>query len=391
MDKERPVEKKYFDVLSKGYFRAAKIFFIAMAVCFVVTLFFNSSLLTYNNFSYFARDLNSAADLASGSYSSISYKNDEMRRTKNFRGGVITVSSTDLTIYTATGGRTLALNESFVSPEIVTSQKYAVVYDLGGNKYSVYNSFARLSSGSYTHPISGASASDSGWFALVTKDDSHTSVVNLYDGDCDHRNTYSFSSRYVFSTAINQKGSRIAILLTEAAGDKFSTSVMICEPGKGDKRAEVRFSDGLPMGCCFTDNGDLLAVCTDGMFLLDENDGTVKASHSFEDKEINRVSLTSEGAAIAVSENESVARNRITVFDKNGEMVYSTVIEGGMIDMEYYDGYVFVNQSTAVTKINVKRGNSSSIKTADSGTDIIVYDSGNILLCYRTKAIYISI
>lgn len=391
MDKERPEERKYFSDLSIGYSKASKILFVAMAVCFVVTLLFNSSLLTYNNLSYFARDLNSAADLASGSYSSISYKNDEMRRTKSFRGGVITVSSTDLAIYTATGGKTLVLNESFVSPEIATSKKYAVVYDLGGNKYSVYNSFAKVSSGSFKYPISGASVSDSGWFALVTKDDSHNSVVNLYDDDCAHRNTYSFASKYVFATAIDPRGSRIAILLVEADGDKFSTSVMISEPGKSEKRAEVKFSEGLPMGCCFSDDGRLLAVCSDGVYVLDENDGTVAGSYRLPDSKINRVSITSKGMAVSVTERSDVSGNKLLVFDKNGEMVYSTVLAGGMTDMEYFDGYVFVNQGTSVVKINSKDGKTSNIKTADSGGDIIVYDSGNILLCYRTKATYLNI
>ena len=166
-------------------------------------------------------------------------------------------------------------------------------------------------------------------------------MVNLYDDDCDLRNTYSFSSKYVFTTTINRRGSRIAILLTEAKGDRFSTSAVICEPGKSEKRIDISFSEGLPLGCCFSEDGGLLAVCTDGVFLIDENDGTVKNSHRFENMNISRVSVTPTGAAIAVSVRTGVAANQIFVFDKTGEQYYSMAVDGGMIDMEYFGNYLF--------------------------------------------------
>lgn len=389
MDKGNSHERKYFDDVSRGYSRASKILLIAMAVIFVVTLLFNSSLLTYNNFSYLMRDISSAAELASGNYSSISYKNDEMRKTRSFRGGIITVSSTDLAIYTATGKRTLTVNENFVSPEISASKKYALVYDLGGNNYSVYNSFARIASGSFKYPISGGTASDSGWFALTTKDELHTSVVHLYDKDCNLRNTYSFASKYVFSVSISERGNRIAILTTEADGDKFATSVMICEPGKDEKKAEVRISDGLPYGSTFTTDGSLQVFCSDGMYLIDENDGSVKKSYSFNGMSINRVSITPDGAAVSAAGQKGVASNRILTFNKDGDMVFETTVDGGMLDLEYKDGFVFINKKGSVTRIDVKSGRTHTVKTVEDGTDIIVYDSGNILLCCQTKAVYI--
>ena len=381
--------RTHFDKVSHGYSKAAKIIFISMAALFLVTLFFNSKLITYNNFSYLMRDISSAADIASENYSSISYKNDEMRVTKGFRGGIITVSSTDLTIYNATGRRTLSINENLVSPNIAVSKKYAVVYELGGNKYRVYNSFARISAGSYDYPISGAAVSDSGWFALVTKDNEHNSVVHLYDDDCHLRNTYSFASKYVFSVAINEKGSRIAIVLTEPDGDKFSTSVMICDPGKNEKRSEVKVSSGLSYGCAFTESNNIQLVCSDGVFIVNGNDGAIINSCEFFDRKINRVSLTSRGVAVSFSGHQEKNGNEILVFDKNGNQVYNNIVSGGIIDMEYSDGYLFINQSTSIERINIKKDERKSYKITEDGTDIIIYDSSNILVCCPTKAMYV--
>ena len=100
-------EKNYFSSLADKYSKASHILYIALAVCLVFTLLFNSKLLTYNNFNYLFRDLGSAAEIAEENYNSISYTNDELRVTKSFRGGIITASTTDIAIYTATGKKPL--------------------------------------------------------------------------------------------------------------------------------------------------------------------------------------------------------------------------------------------------------------------------------------------
>ena len=384
-------DNKYFSNVSNGYFKASKVFLLMTAAFFLITLLFNSKVLTYNNFNYLMRDINSAASLASGNYSSISYKNDEVRITKNFRGGIITVSSTDMAIYNATGRRTFFANENMVSPNIAVSKKYAVVYELGGNKYRVYNSFAKISEGSFKYPISGAAVSDSGWFSVMSRDNEHNSVVYLYDDDCQLRNTYSFATKYVFSVAINKNGNRIAIILTEADGEKFSTSVMICEPGKKDKRAEVKVSEGLPYGCTFTEDNDIQLICSDGVFLLDPNGGTEKNSYDLEDSNISRVSMTEKGCALSVTSGVGITNNEVFVFDKKGNMIYNTIVESSMIDMEYDNGYVFINQSSSIMKINIKKDDKKTYKIIDDGKEIIIYDSGNILLCCPTKAMYIKV
>ena len=97
-DKTTKSSKNYFEALADKYSKAAHILYIALAVCFVFTLLFNSKLLTYNNFNYLIRDLNTAVDIASENHNSIPYSNDELRVTKKFRGGIVTASTTDMAI-----------------------------------------------------------------------------------------------------------------------------------------------------------------------------------------------------------------------------------------------------------------------------------------------------
>jgi len=379
-------EDNYFSFLSIKYNNASNIIFVLLVVVFVITLIFNSQLLTYTNFNYLFRDINSAAEAAGDNYKSISYTNDELRVVKKYRGGIITASSNDVAIYTATGRRTLFKSESFCSPQISASKKYAIVYELGAKKYNVYNSFAKVGGDELKHSISYATVADNGWFAVVTRDTDHTSVVYLYDDDMNLKNTYSFANANVFMVDIDANGKKIAIFKTSTNIDKFATEIMVCESGKKDILFDTSVSNGIVCGGGFTENGNIQLVATDGYFLLDDNGRVI--SHSLFDYNISRVSVASNGCAVALTCNKGEAKNKILVFDQNGKSTYDTEITGSIIDMEYYDGFVFINQGDTVLRLHSKK-DISTVKLSDEGGDIIVYDSNNILLCCQTKAKYI--
>ena len=386
-------QKKYFDTLSDKYLKASHILYIALAACLLLTLLFNAKLLTYNNFNYLIRDFNAAIDLASENYNSISYSNDELRVTKNFRGGIITASTNDMTIYTATGKKTLQLNETFISPQIATSQKYAIIYDLGGVNYSIYNSFARVHHNSSKFPISFITISENGWYAIVSKDSDHNSIVYLYDDDFSLRNTYYYAHKYVFSVSINDKASKIGIVTAESdpSGDKFSTFVDIYEPKQDRVSFSVKLGSALPCGSAFNDNEVIQIICTDGIYTVDENDGTIKNSYSIDPQCIGKISIGKFGCAVLTSNKIQSTYSTVWVFDKNGKMIYNTDINNGIFDLELFENNVFINQNDSILKINVSNGKQTVTPVSDKGFDIIVYNSNNILLCCQTKAKYIKL
>lgn len=390
---DKKEEKNYFSSLADKYSKASHILYIALAVCFVITLLFNSKLLTYNNFNYLIRDLNTAAEVASENYNSIPYTNNEQRITKKFRGGIITACTTDMAIYTATGKKTLHLNESFVSPQIAASQKYSIIYDLGGNKFSVYSSFARVHTEKMPFPISFATVGDNGWFAIVSKDNAHTSVVYLYDDDFNLKSTYSYASKYVFSVSINTRGNRIGIVTTEAdaSGEEFYTVIELYEPKKKEVKATALIGGGLPCGSCFTDDDALQILCTDGLYVINENNGTLKNKFEFDSKNIYKSSLTEDGCAVVLSNNQGTVKNTVLAFDKSGNVIYNNDVNNGIFDIEFFEDNIFINQSDSITKINIKNGKISTASVFEKGLDIIVYNSNNVLLCCQTKAKYIKL
>ncbi len=386
-------KKNYFENLSDKYLKVSHILYIALVACFLLTLLFNAKLLTYNNFNYLVRDFNSAIDLASENYNSIPYTNDELRVSKNFRGGIITASTKDMAIYTATGKKTLQMNENFIAPQIATSQKYAVIYDLGGKNYSIYNSFTRVHHNSTKFPIGFITVSENGWYAIVSKDNDHNSVVYLYDDDFNLKRTYYYGYEYVFSVSINAKASKIAIVTSEAdkSGDKFSTFVDIYDPQKKEIDRSVKLGTGVPCGSVFNNKDIIQIVCTDGIYSVEDSSGKIKNSFTFDSNRISKVSIGEYGCTVIVSNPKNIASNTVLVFDKNGALMYNADVENGVFDIEMFEENIFIYQSDSILKINAKSGKRSVTPISDKGTDIIVYNNSNILLCCPTKAKYIKL
>ena len=383
-------EGNYFSSIAGKYKKVSKLIYILLAAAFALTLIFNSQLLTYTNFNYLFRDLNTAAESAGDNYNSISYANDTLRAVEKFRGGIITVSSNDIAIYTATGRRTFYKSESFVSPKLVTSKKYAIAYELGGKKYNVYNSFSKVGGETLKYPISYATVADNGYFAIVSKDAEYTSVVYLYNDDLSLVNKYKFATSMVFSVDLSDDGEKIVIFKTETEIDKFSTSVLLCEVGKENSTFDIKISSGIVCGGGFTSDGNIQLVTTDGYYLISSSDGEIISYTAF-DSSVNKVSLTRYGCAVSLLNDLGKVENKVIVFDENGKTICTMTVNGGIVDMEYFEGYVFLNQRDHISKINIKNNAVESLSISDNGNDIIVYDSKNILLCCQTKAKYIKI
>jgi hypothetical protein len=92
-----------------------------------------------------------------------------------------------------------------------------------------------------------------------------------------------------------------------------------------------------------------------------------------------------------LSNNSGTVSDTVLVFDKDGKMVYNVEITNGILDLEYFKDYIFINQTDSLLKINVKNGKESTTQVFDKGSDVIVYNENNILICCQTKAKYLKV
>ena len=129
------------------------LYFVLFA--FVILSFIsNTELITYRNFYYFFKDLNTSFESISVySEESVSYSTADEQSFVLYRNGLAVAGNTSVTIFTETGRQTLSQTIAYKHPFAEGSGKFLLVYELGGTHYSLYNSYTQIYAGTSEFPM----------------------------------------------------------------------------------------------------------------------------------------------------------------------------------------------------------------------------------------------
>lgn len=379
-----PVNAYYAAVSAK--YSVARYLLILVLVLFVsLSLINNSESITYENLMFLIKDFSYAVDSADRNFQTIVYDSDISRSYTRYRNSLALASASGLKIYSGGGKLTFDGDEKYNNPQIEASDRYLLMYDFGGNRYSLYNSFAKIFSDTPEYEIIGADISASGMFAIVTRTKEYNSAVLLYTKNCKLRNRY-LSDEYVVDVAINDKGTRICILSMYAENGSYMTKIMLCRPGEENALSTLLLSDVFPMNAQFTKNGNLAVMLNESLYYYDEDGNFISGSEI--GSNISCADVSCYGAAFALSSNAVSTESSILVYNQNGEMCYSGDIDGRVLDISLYDKFVFALMSDKIIRIDTKKFLKEELEISGVGKKILVYGENDIMLCSDTKAEY---
>ena len=177
-------QNPYYAAIARGYHLAQLTLFGILTGFIIISMLIRSDDITYENFFYLFKDIHAAVDSADVSFTTLVYNADETQDYATYRGGLAVAGESGLTVFSATGRQTMVQTLNMTTPHLLTSSRCILVYEQGGNEFSLYNSFARITAGKSADPISCAAISDSGWFALASQSGT-SSKIAVYDKHSD--------------------------------------------------------------------------------------------------------------------------------------------------------------------------------------------------------------
>ena len=77
------------------------------------------------------------------------------------------------------GDTLLSVSKTNSSPILLTSDKYILVYNAGGNSFQIYSTVSCLYEDTFDYAISCAALNDNGMFLVATKSREYRSVVHV--------------------------------------------------------------------------------------------------------------------------------------------------------------------------------------------------------------------
>ncbi len=380
---------EYYENISAGLGIMQVILYLSLFAFVVLSFLTNTNLITYQNFYHFFQDLNASAERVDiFSHDSVSYSTNEEQSFTLYRKGLAVAGNTGVTIFSATGRQLVSHGIQYNDPVAVGSGKYLLVYERGGKQYSLYNANTQMHTGETEYPITGATVSNSGTYALISSASDANSAVYLYNNRFALINVYKKGGN-VLDVAISADGRRIALMTVKPDAGALSTSVMIAEPGKGTAIAENVIAPSLGLQCEFTESGRLAVLCATGVAYLSGN-GDLEFFYDFEGKIPATADLSSDGVAVCLKKSAISEKNIIIIFDKSGNIVYNDVVQQSIGNLAYRDGALFYTVYNGVNRLDVESGQIVFEEYVTDGKVLLAVNNKEILLCSPQKAVYIT-
>ena len=361
-----------------GYFkRIAVIVLIALVIMCI--LFGNIS---YSKLYYLTKDIKLANDYVNSVHDTITYNVGNSQSFALYRGGLAVASRERLSIFSAGGRELFSSNHSYGNPALEVSNKYVLLYDVGGKQFSLYNAFSKAREETLDYGIFGADIAQNGTFALITKSEKFDSVVSVYlqNGT---KYDYSYSDGRVTEIALSDNGSVMVVALTFTNGERLNTELRLYKVGSKDyKKADLTF-DGVPFAIDITDSGNVIAVGAKGVNSFNQSLGFV--GEYLPGEQIYAYCFGEDNIAI-VHSNDNGSRSEVVLLNKRARVEREYDLESRIINVAYSDGSIFLQKIDGFEKINVSLNSRSKIDMIATDFSMISCDKDTLIVCNDSYA-----
>lgn len=291
-------------------------------------------------------------------------------------------------LYKADGTRYLTKRISMTNPTLEASNKYFLVYDLGGYDIKLYNTVDVIYEESFENTIYIADVNDKGYLAVLTHDVSYASQLLVYNEDRDKIFEWNSADKYTPCMRMLDDSQRIA---TASFSSDMGTAVTVFNlfDIKSDTPITHRFVDTLPLKLDEIGSG-LYLLCSDKLIFFDGKGNVIK-EHDIVSygSTVTDAYCDGERLALVLEEEGYSYGSRLVLFNENGDVVlereekYEIPCVAVIKDELYYIHY------GELVCADLKDKTEKRTSLTDSYSDILEL-SGRLVLVSETETLIFS-
>jgi len=317
-DRIAPGINRYYLKVSKNYRNLVIVLMCLFLVYLAGVMTFFGEYITYDNIKYLIRDWSAVTMPGSGDFTDIVYTADDSTGFISFRGGLALYDSDKYVYYDESGICLVEDEPGYADPAASVSDKYLLLYDIGGNGYTLYNQLTRIISRETDLAIITGDVADDGSMILVTRSRETKFTAEVYNSAFT-KIMKIYKENYVLDAAISPDGKNIVICSAVASDTDFNLEVEICRTGASERTALMTYEHTMPLDVKAYDSGFVL-LCDNGLYYFDY-DGHITASISFDGMMLSGADIHAEGAAVVGHVNALGSENRVIVCTGDGTVL----------------------------------------------------------------------
>ena len=294
---------------------------LIMVLAALILLFANKDKINSDNFKRLAAKIDiGISSVKSTDNSVISFDYDSDSVTGVYKDGIARVTSSDLAIIDNIGTQFQSVLTGFNDPALITTDKYVLTYDRGGNRLIVTNSFTVLFEKSFEDNIVHVSMNDNGWFSVVTESEAYKNKLIVYNSSFEEVYKINSMTRYIICSDISNDNKHIAVSSIYIKDENVMPQLNYYKLSSEESLWNVDFPDRAAVYVAAKDDGSVTALFEWGVCILDSK-GKEKYRYEFGSKILQTFNIE-RGRYNTVIISESTSGNsEIYVFDNNGKKV----------------------------------------------------------------------
>ncbi|MBQ7298817.1 MAG: hypothetical protein IJW77_03150 [Clostridia bacterium] len=372
----------YFKIAKR--FRILSFVLLGVMIVFIIVMFsVNRDEITVENLRYFLRYIDTRQAEKSATTDTIVYGDTEsIVRFGVYRNGLVVVGNDRVQIFDLTGEEILDINQSNAAPQLLTSDEYMLIYNIGGTTFQLYNSLSKEYEESYDYPIGCAALGDTGTFLVTTRSMEYRSVVQVYDREFAQIYRWYSPDKHVMDAAFRE-GDRefvLATLGTQEDGDCYA-EIILCETDREEKRGQFRIEDEIIYRARYTDDGGLILIGGKAVYFYNADlERIAEVSYGG----YTPVMLGTEGKLTFFTQNKNIVGSNytVTVMEDDGSIVYTGDVQGEITRALLHENAVYLLFDRSVMRIGLETGAQIAREIAPNCITVEALDATTLMLCY---------
>lgn len=381
-----PQINRYYLKVARRYLVVGIVFMLILLVYIAGVTVFLGDYVTYDNLKYLARDFDAMTITGNAEFKKIVYNGSDDMAFAYFRNGLAVCDSDSYTYFDTSGGVLVNDQISYGDPVLSPSEKYLMLYDVGGRKYSVYNQLTGIISRETDGDIIAGDVADDGSFIITSRSRETRYVVEMYNASFTKvMNIYK--ENYVFDSAISPNGKLAVICSAIPAETDFNCEVEICRRGEADPISIKTYENTMPLDLYSLDNGFVL-LCDNGLYFIGY-DGVIVDGISFSGMRLKYADINDTTAVVVCSTNALGNENRVIVFDSSdGSIIYDEIqsyrIMGAFASTNLKNAKAYFTTPQSVIRIN--SDGELDVHTPDGRVKSVIPMHKGALVCGESSA-----
>lgn len=394
-DEKTPAEEQassyYFKIAKR--FRVLSFILLGVMVAFIITMFSVSrDEITVENLRYFLRYIDTRQAEKTATTDTIVFGDTEsIVKFGVYRNGLAVIGHDRVQIFDLTGEEILDINQSNAAPQLLTSDEYMMIYNIGGTTFQLYNSLSKEYEESYPYPIGCAALGDTGTFLLTTRSMEYRSVVNVYNKKFEQIYRWYSPDKHVMDASFRDGDEEFVIAALGTRDDGICyAEIILCQTDREEKRAQFTIEDEIIYRARYTENGGLVLVGGKAVYVYDSEMNLI-STVSYGG--YTPVMLDSIGELTYFTLNKNIVGSNytVTVLDSTGTVVYSGDVQGEITRALLQNDAIYLLFDRTVMRISLQTGEQIAKEIAPNCITVEALDDRTLMLCYADQSKVIDI